>query len=363
MLDQIELPAHSPLPSQIHGVPRRYYACIIWRTTADKERQFKELIQKSDAFEIVFENHARLPKDRAAKIIFRMYDRHLRRPWQKQIALIEETNYYLAILGSTCFEKEDWVLTRGGITLGSRKLLTLKETYRASQEDSFMSLHTSINQEEAQRDIFTHTGINIKIEPERLFDLPPMPLPQIPGEYATEEEFFAAVKAYPKCCLILDTANACLASQDQEIWKRELILLVDDPINALRFFGIEKTEVIIGAEQRSIRLIGVYSKILCPVWANTILETRVYDSRGLPIPAPIHHFFSLVYFREFFGGGISKDIAAALSKILFREKIFGDQNFSNFSRNHFLRQLRKFILGSGFSIPAIVADKINNLQG
>lgn len=323
-----------------------------------KRARIKKIISSFEDFELVFEHRAHLPKDRAEKVIFRMYDWFVRRPWKQQIDLLEDTDYYFAILRSDSnHDAEAWLITRGGVAHGSNRLLMIKTAYRATQPDDWISLHTSINQREARRDIFVHLGLDIETQANLLSGFSGLRQPPMPGVYESEESFFEAVKAYSKCCFVLESAEACLSGDKEHIWKTDLLLLVDDPKAAARFFGLESNAVTIGIEQKSVRLIGIHSGILCPVWAKTILDTSVRDNDGLPVPSPIHHFFICLYFAEFFGAGVSDLVVSALTKITGREKIFSNQNLSLFNRADLLITLRSFILGAGFSIPPEVAKK------
>lgn len=324
-----------------------FYVCILWRSTKIKEDLFKKIISESKSFKIAYENHAKLTKSSVKKVLYRMYDYFIERPWAQQISYLSDSTYYIAIIKSLEHEEDDWILTQGGVIKGNRKLLSLKSKFRSLQNEGWLSLHTSMNADEATRDAYTHLGIHLS-NANSFSSLPLLSQPPMPGEYSTELEFFEAVKSYPKCCLIFLSAEAIL-NGSRDIWGNILFLLVDDPKNAANFFGIESNLVNIGNQKKKIFLIGIHSKFICPVWANNVLDTAILTSNGLPVPLPIHHFFSLIFIIEQHLGRIGAKEERMLSSIISRDNIFGENEKLTLTRDDLNRVLLNFIHSCGYS--------------
>lgn len=79
---------------------KSFYVCVLWRSTKNKEDLFKKIIAESKSFKISYENHAKLSKSRAKKVLYRMYDYFIERPWAQQISYLSDSTYYIAIIES-----------------------------------------------------------------------------------------------------------------------------------------------------------------------------------------------------------------------------------------------------------------------
>lgn len=328
---------------------KKFYACIIWNVTRDKENAFRRALSRFREFEEVFAICMKLPKDNASKVLYRMYDHHVERPWEKQIAALAGGTYLVSIVCSQDALPDQWIVTRGGVTTGNPRLTEFKEQYRACQHDSWLSLHTSINQSEARRDIYTHLGLCLEDLLSPIVAWPSDLAPATPGHYKDQHDFHRAIKSYSRCCLLGSTADLFMREASGQHCPAHYSLLVDDPKNARNFFGIEGGAVLIAGKQQSVSLVGIHSDALPPVWASAILRSRLPDRySGLPVPSREHHFFSMAHFVINSQKGLTHDSASYLLSVAKRERLFS-VNVPPDNRVEFVRRiLRRFIVSSCF---------------
>lgn len=331
----------------------KYYACIIWNANEEKQKSFETILKDFKEFKIVHSHYLELPADKASEILYRMYDYHVERPWQTQIAALAGCRYLLVVLSSQDETPDQWILTRGGVTKGSRRLMELKELYRALHQNSWLSLHTSINQTEASRDIYTHLGLCLANHQASPVSWPSNPAPSIPGIYSNEEDFHSAIKSYGRCCLIASSANFFMQTDANEHNLEHYSLLVDDPKNAANFFGLQSGTVWIDKREQKVSFIGIHSGTMCPVWANTIIDSsRQSRHYGLPVPAPDHHFFSFAYFVAISQRGLTYSSAYFLLEIARRGKLFYINSNHDEIPKLVNRILRRFMISSGYTDPS-----------
>lgn len=324
---------------------KKYYVCIIWRTSVEKEDRLKKIIQDSNFFEIVFENRMYLPKENTNIVLTRMYDYFVSRPWEKQIATLQDTNYYFLLIKSKLHEVEDWIITRGGIIKGSKKLLELKESYRKKGKDSWLSLHTSINQDEMLVDLYTHMGITIQdnIEnPNMLFS------PPAPGIYQNFQEFITMLSVYKKYCLFFNTAESYLNSNKKNLPDKSITLLVDNKKSFENFSGMQSNSVKIGDSALRINVIDTNSRLLSPAWVYEILSSCRTDKNNIKTPSPINRLFTMIYFINSFDQNSTDKKLETIKNICHQEKLFKENNFDSLDMEFWQSRLKYYIMKSSF---------------
>lgn len=325
--------------------PTKYYVCIIWRTSVENENRLKKLIEDSNFFEIVFENRMYLPKENTNVVLTRMYDYFVPRPWEKQIAALQDTNYYFLLIKSKLHEVEDWIITRGGIVKGSKKLLELKENYRQKEGDNWLSLHTSINQDEMLVDLYTHTGIIIQdnIEnPNKLFS------PPVPGIYQNYHEFLNMLSVYKKYCLFFNTAESYLNSNKKNLPDKSITLLVDNKKSFENFSGMQSNLVKIGDSTLRINLLDTNTRLLSPSWVYDILSSCRTDKNNIKTPSPINRLFTMIYFLNSFDRNSTDKKLETIKNICRQENLFKENNLDSLDMEFWQSRLKYYLMKSSF---------------
>ena len=273
-----------------------------------------------------------------------MYDQLGTRPRARQAAALQGTDYYFLLIRAKFDEDEDWVLTRGGVAKGSKKLLQLKEYYRNEDKDTWLSLHTSINQEEMATDLYTHLGITISDN----FKEVKLSSPPKPGVYENFDDFLKMLSVYGKYCLFYDSAEFYLNSNKRLLSKKSITLLVDSKKSFEAFAGIQSNSVRFGDLTLNLNLLDAHSGLPSPAWAREILSNCRIDG-FIKTPSPIDRLFAAIYFLHFFDKNPEDKKIEIIKNICGQEGLFKESDMDLFDMRFWLSRLRSYLKKSSFS--------------